>query len=150
MNNFVDYLSEKTIGMLGLPRWTIILGVFLASFRFGLIEEVVDLTGIIILLYLHYRYVKNKRSVKSANSSNSVSVNAQSKEVAKSGSIMKLPRFFDVEGVPVKFERAASGGMAVLAFDSVPPRRFPIDSVYRNGSEITENEFNRLLSIKRT
>lgn len=58
---------------------------------------------------------------------------------------MKLPRFFDVEGIPVKFEPTSDGGMDVLAFDSNPPRRFPVDSVYGNGSEIIEEEFNKLI-----
>ena len=55
-------------------------------------------------------------------------------------------RFFDVEGVPVSIIEDENGA-DVLAFDSTPPRRFPVLSVFRNGSEILEDEFNAMINV---
>jgi hypothetical protein len=53
-------------------------------------------------------------------------------------------RFFDVEGVPVRIEPAADGGLSVFAFDPLP-RFFPLFSVLRTGAEITRETFDEMV-----
>lgn len=55
----------------------------------------------------------------------------------------KGAKFFNVEGVPVVVTPgAASKWPSVIAFDpGKPPRPFPITSVKRNGSPVSEAEF---------
>jgi hypothetical protein len=50
------------------------------------------------------------------------------------------PRFFDVEGVPVKVEPAPDGGLSVFAFDPLP-RFFPLASALRGGEPISRETF---------
>jgi len=49
--------------------------------------------------------------------------------------------FFDVEGVPVALIPGSDGGLSSRAFDRSEPRPFPIGSVDRNGTRISETEF---------
>ncbi len=53
-------------------------------------------------------------------------------------------RFFDVEGVPVKIEPAADGGLDVFAFDP-EPRFFPLQWALRTGAPITPDEFAEMV-----
>jgi hypothetical protein len=53
-------------------------------------------------------------------------------------------RFFDVDGVPVKIEPAADGGLDVFAFDP-EPRFFPLHWVLRAGAPITPGEFAEMV-----
>ncbi len=50
------------------------------------------------------------------------------------------PRFFDVDGVPVKVEPASDGGLSVFAFDPLP-RFFPLATTLRGGEPITRETF---------
>lgn len=48
--------------------------------------------------------------------------------------------FFDVEGIPVSFNEPL-GKFLAAAWDETPPRKFSVDSMTRNGTRITPEEF---------
>ena len=54
-------------------------------------------------------------------------------------------KLLDVEGVPVAFVPTPDGGLDSIAFDG-PPRRFPMDSAFRNGSPVSAERFASLIS----
>lgn len=56
----------------------------------------------------------------------------------------RVERFWDVEGVPVLEVRLPNGGGCWAAIDSDPARRFPGDSVWRNGANVSEERFAEL------
>lgn len=56
--------------------------------------------------------------------------------------------FWDVEGIPVTLA-GPEGVPYSAAWDTVPARSFPSDSVRRNGAEITRTEFDRLVATSR-
>ena len=58
-------------------------------------------------------------------------------------------KLLDVEGVPVALVPTAEGGLASVAFDG-PPRRFPFESAFRNGSPVTPDRFASLISRSQT
>ena len=53
----------------------------------------------------------------------------------------KVVRFWDVEGVPVLEVGLPNGGGCWVAIDSDTARRFPGDSVWRNGANVSEQRF---------
>ena len=53
--------------------------------------------------------------------------------------------FWDVEGIPVTLN-AGEGVPYSAAWDTVPPRKFPPDSVRRNGAEISRTAFDKLVA----
>ena len=53
--------------------------------------------------------------------------------------------FWDVEGIPVTLA-GPEGVPYSAAWDTVPPRPFPADSVRRNGGEISRTEFDELVA----
>ena len=59
---------------------------------------------------------------------------------------MKLPRFFNVDGLPVKLVVGpVPGTTRAVRFDG---GKFPVVKVLEEGAEITEDEFNRLTDNK--
>lgn len=71
------------------------------------------------------------------------------------GKVARLPwppgtKFFDVEGLPVALIPKSDGGLGARAFDKGMPRWFPIDSVDRNGFEISEDAFFELVEAVQT
>lgn len=56
----------------------------------------------------------------------------------------KVVRFWDVEGVPVLEVGLPNGGGCWVAIDSDTARRFPGDSVWRNGANVSEQRFGEL------
>lgn len=58
-------------------------------------------------------------------------------------------KLLDVEGVPVALVPTAEGGLDSVAFDG-PPRRFPMDSAFRNGSPVPPDRFASLISRSQT
>ena len=56
--------------------------------------------------------------------------------------------FWDVEGIPVTLN-AGAGVYYSAAWDTVPPRKFPPDSVRRNGAQISRTAFDKLVASVR-
>ena len=52
-------------------------------------------------------------------------------------------KFLDVEGIPVTINAGeeATPYMVCAAWDTRPPRPFPIESAHRNGTPLTREEF---------
>jgi hypothetical protein len=53
-------------------------------------------------------------------------------------------RFLDVEGIPVALIPLQDGGLKCEAFDSDPPRPFPLSSAYNNGAVIPQAQWDAL------
>ncbi len=53
--------------------------------------------------------------------------------------------FWDVEGIPVTLA-GPEGVPYSAAWDTVPPRKFPPDSVRRNGGQIPRTQFDKLVA----
>lgn len=53
--------------------------------------------------------------------------------------------FWDVEGIPVTLAAPPEVPYSA-AWDTVPPRPFPADSVRRNGGQISRPEFDKLVA----
>lgn len=56
--------------------------------------------------------------------------------------------YFDVEGVPVTRERLPDRRLRVLAWDVPDGRPFPWDSVFRNGTSVSKDEFDKLVEAE--
>ena len=52
----------------------------------------------------------------------------------------------DVEGIPVSLGNMPGPAPVCVAWDTFPPRRFPLDPARRNGAPISPEECNRLLT----
>ena len=71
-------------------------------------------------------------------------------QVALPESLSKNAEFFDVEGVPVSFGDTLSGRIPVCAaWDSDPPRIFPLGSMQHNGTRVTQEKFIQLVKPAR-
>jgi hypothetical protein len=57
---------------------------------------------------------------------------------------VKVERFWDCEGVPVVETVNPDGSGSTLALDGSEPRKFPVDSLYRNGAAVSPKRFKEL------
>jgi len=53
-------------------------------------------------------------------------------------------KFYNVKGVPVALESTPSGALVARAADPTP-RYFPVDSIFRNGTEISRETFDDMV-----
>lgn len=64
--------------------------------------------------------------------------------LASSKAFAPRAKFYDVEGVPVALESTPSGGLGARAVDPTP-RYFPVNSVFRGGTEISRETFDDMV-----
>lgn len=54
-------------------------------------------------------------------------------------------KFFEVNGIPVKFRMTQKGAPRFESWDTKKPQPFQALDVYKEGREISEKEFNHLV-----